>query len=118
MTFVIDNLAVSNYLYSPAGPVSLYVGAYAATEILPLSQATISRPWPGGKGPFPPPGPPYRREKDKVFPDLHDSLTVREVTTSVGTEFHIVPTAIKRSYNYGEILQRRGYRFLPDSYYL
>jgi hypothetical protein len=35
-----------------------------------------------------------------------------------GPEADIVPTAIKRGWNYGDILKGRGYRFLPDYFYL
>jgi hypothetical protein len=114
----INDLALSELFYDPAGPISRHIETVARTDILTLAKLTISRPWPGGRGPFPPPGPPYRRERDKASPDLHDSLTVVTSIGSGGPEADIVPTAVKRGWNYGEILKGRGYRFLPDSYYL
>lgn len=118
MTVVIDNLALSALFYDPAGPVSRYIEQVAAPSILALAKAYCSRPWPGGRGPFPPPGPPYRRFKDKVSPDLVDSLTIVMAVGPYGPEADIVPTAVKRGWNYGDILKGRGYRFLPDNYYL
>jgi hypothetical protein len=121
MTVVLNELALDDLLLSPTSPVSRHIERYASTDILALAKDTISRAFPGGRGPFPPPGPPYRRApggKDKASPDLHDSLTVVAHPTSAGMEYDIVPTAVKRGYNYGDILKGRGYRFLPDSYYL
>ena len=118
MTVVINDIALSALFHDPAGPVATYMATAVAPDILALSKAYCSRPWPGGRGRFPPPGPPYRRSRDKVSPDLVDSLTLVSAIGPTGPEVDIVPTAIKRGWNYGEILKSRGYRFLPDSFYL
>lgn len=118
MTVVIDDIALSALFYDPSGPIATHVKEVAEVDVLTLAKAYISRPWPGGRGPFPPPGPPYRRRLDKVSPDLHDSLTVVVAVGPQGPEADIVPTAIKRGWNYGDILKGRGYRFLPDYFYV
>jgi hypothetical protein len=121
MTVKIHDAALNLLFYDQAGPVATYITAVVGPDVLALAKSWCSRPWPGGRGPFPPPGPPYRRpsdSKDKVSPDLVDSLTLVSAIGPNGPEVDIVPTAIKRGYNYGDILRVRGYRFLPDYFYV
>jgi hypothetical protein len=113
-TVVLDNVAISNLIYDPGGPIAREMNRVAQFSLLPIAQAALSRPWPGkGSAPFPPPGPPYLRTGD-----LRDSLRVVDGVGPSGPEATIVPTALHRGVNYGEILMKRGYRFLPDYYYV
>lgn len=124
MTVVINNAALSALFYDPAGPVARYMETAVGPDVLALAKSWCSRPWPGGRGPFLPPGPPYRRQTDKVFPDLVDSLTLVTAIGPSGPEVDIVPTAVKRGWNYGDLLRTGGgklkgpYRFLPDYFYI
>jgi hypothetical protein len=118
MTVVINDIVLSALFNDPAGPITTYIATVVAPDVLAVSKTFCSRPWPGGRGLFPPPGPPYRRELDKVSPDLVDSLTLVTALGPQGPEVDIIPTAVKRGRNYGDVLKGRGYRFLPDSYYL
>lgn len=114
MTHVdIHDAAISALIYSPTGGVARACDAAAFVSLLPIAQAALSRPWPGPPGPFPPVGPPYLRTGE-----LRDSLTVVNTVGPQGPEADIVPTAIHRGVNYGAILIGRGYRFLPDYYYV
>lgn len=111
---VMHDVAISSLLYSPTSPVTVAIGRVAEFNVLREAQIALSRPWPGGSGPFPPPGPPYLRTGT-----LRDSLTVTFKNSGLrGPEWDIVPTAIKRGWNYGEVLQGRGYRFLPLRFYI
>lgn len=118
MTVVVNDLALSALFYDPGGPVATYMATVVGPDVLAIAKTYCSRPWPGGRGPFPPPGPPYRRRRDKVSPDLVDSLTLVPALGPGGPEVDIVPLAIKRGWNYGDILKGRGYRFLPDYFYI
>lgn len=113
-TVVLNNIAINDLLYDPTGPIGREMGRVALVNLLPIAQAALSRPWPGPPGPFPPVGPPYLRTGE-----LRDSLRVDPtVLGSAGPEAAIIPTAIHRGVNYGQILQSRGYRFLPDYFYV
>lgn len=110
-SFSFNEVALDALLNSPTGPLADEMRRVANTTLLEIARNYINRPWPGGYGPInPPPGPPYRRTGD-----LRDSLTVESSPSS--PEATIVPTAIHRGANYGEILKNRGYRFLPDEFY-
>ena len=115
MTVVINEVNLTAFLQDPAGGVSRYMGTVVAPSILAIAQDFLSRPWPGGgRGArFPPPGPPYLRSGQ-----LRDTLEVVSTPTATGTEYDIVPTATRKGVNYGLILKARGYRFLPDTYYV
>lgn len=115
MSVVINDAALTAFLVDPAGGISRHLKDTVVPTVLALAQDFISRPWPGGgRGArFPPPGPPYQRSGD-----LRNSLTVETVTTPMGDEYDIVPLAVHRGANYGLILKARGYRFLPDIYYV
>lgn len=117
MAVELNDLNISELLYNPAGGVTRAVEYAANVPVLELCRRWISRPWPKGRGPFPPPGPPYARYDDPG-PRLRDSITVVSVVGPAGPEFDIVPTAIHRGWNYGEILKGRGYRFMPPEFYL
>lgn len=120
MTVVINESNLQAFLHNPAGGIAQFMGNVLAPQILQESKDYCSRPWPGrpwDTARYPPPGPPYRREKDKVSPDLVDSMIVTSAPGPQGVEFFISPTAIKRGWNYGLILKEREYHFLPDSYY-
>ena len=111
-----DDTQLNLLLYSSSGPVGVAVRRRAQTDLLSLARATLSNPWPGGRGPFPPPGPPYLRTGE-----LRDSLEVVDVPGSGpgrGPETDVVATAVHRGWNYGEILRDRGYQFLPPEFYL
>lgn len=113
---VIDDAALAALLNSPTGPIANEVARVANTTVLAIAQATISRPWAGSYGPTnPPPGPPLLRTGD-----LRNSLTAISVPggSGIGAEVDIVPLAIHRGKNYGQILLARGYRFLPDAFYV
>lgn len=109
----IHDIAISDLIYDPGGGIARECYAQAQISLLPIAQAALSRPWPGGLGPFPPVGPPYLRTGE-----LRDSLRVVETVGPSGPEADIVPTAIHRGVNYGEVLLKRGYRFLPDYFYV
>lgn len=109
----LHDVAISNLIYDPSGGIARECNFVAHTSLLPIAQAALSRPWPGEPGPWPPVGPPYLRTGE-----LRDSLRVVEVIGPQGPESDIIPTAVHRGVNYGEVLIRRGYRFLPDYYYV
>lgn len=115
MSVEINEINLEAFLLDPAGGVSRFMETVIAPDILQIAKDFISRPWPGGgRGArFPPPGPPYLRAGL-----LRDTLEIVSAPTPSGTEYDIVPTATKKGVNYGLILKARGYRFLPDSYYL
>lgn len=116
MSVEINEINLNAFLFDPAGGVSRFMETVIAPDILQLAKDTISRPFPGHgtRGTrFPPPGPPYLRTSD-----LRESLSIVSASSTTGTEYDIVPNAIHRGVNYGLILKARGYRFLPDSYYL
>lgn len=108
-----DLPALEILLESPGGPVDREVQRVAGGPVLQLAREELSRPWPGPPGPFPPPGPPYLRTGD-----LRDSLAITSTPGPGGrTDWVVIPTAIHRGVNYGEILLGRGYRFLPPAFY-
>jgi hypothetical protein len=109
----IHDANIDTILYSPSGGVARECNFQAHTNLLPIMQAALSRPWPGPPGPFPPVGPPYLRTGE-----LRDSLRVIDAVGPYGPETNIVPTAIHRGVNYGLVLRARGYRFLPDYFYV
>ena len=116
MSVVINEVNLQAFLHDPAGGIAQFLGNVVAPSVLAEAQEFISRPFPGGTsraGRYPPPGPPYLRTGD-----LRSSLTVSSTPGPQGTEYDISPTAIHRNANYGLILKERGYRFLPDSYYV
>ncbi len=113
----INDVALTAFFDDPAGGVSRFMGTVVAPDVLAAAREFISRPFPGhgSRGArFPPPGPPYLRSGD-----LREGLQVVSAPSPLGgVEYDIVPTAVHRGANYGLILQQRGYRFLPDSFYV